>query len=132
MMKPRIASVSTRTKMHQPTSKADAHCFEVGDVDVPWNVGKSIFRLKAARDMVVQDITIDTKEIVTPSGAPICLEAWKNGQYAGDQVLTHGAISLDKSLTMKKLDEIELRIVVKGDGDTATSVKGLWVLYNVI
>lgn len=120
-------STASRGKNAEPKS------YFIGDeVEIPWNVGKTVHRMKAARDMVISDITIDAGEIVSPTGCPVCIEAWKNGKYGGDVVIQHGATSFSqKSISLNKLDEIELRIVVKGDHESVTKVKNLWFLYCV-
>lgn len=125
--KPTRATMQRRERTHNEPKSHYA-----GDVNVPWNIGETVLRLKAARDMTLSDITIDCKEIISPSGNPVVVEAWKNGVYAGDQEIAHGATCFgDKNLPLKKLDEIELRVVVKGNGDAATTIKGLWFLYCV-
>jgi hypothetical protein len=102
----------------------------IGNIDVPWNIGQTIFRFKAARDLQMTDAVIDVKEIFSPSGAPIVIEAWKNGQYGGSTALEMGANSYP-AVSLKRLDEIELRICVKGERMDKTEVRGVWVVYCV-
>ena len=106
-------------------------CVYVGDVDVPWNIGVTVFRYKAARALKLSDITIATSAILSPSGAPIVLEAWRNGQYTGTTTLNPGNNTFP-DVPLFKLDEIELRILVKGEHKDVTEVKGLWFLFSVL
>lgn len=111
--------------------RSDPKSVYIGDLDVPWNIGQTVFRLKAARDMTIKDATITAGEILSPSGAPVVMEAWRNGQYTGTVTLQNGANTFP-SFPLARLDEIELRILVKGEHQTKTEVKGLWVLYCVL
>jgi hypothetical protein len=128
-----INGVNVSRRVSQQTVRTDPKSFKVGDVTAPWNVGLPVFSLKAARDMTITDITIDCGEVISASGAPVCLEVWRDGKYSGDMVLTHGVTEFsNKQLQLKKLDEIELRLVAKGEHTEATAaVKNLWVLYCV-
>ena len=111
--------------------KGDPKCSFIGDMEVPWNVGTTVWRFKAARDLRIMTATIDCKEIVSPTGMPVVVEAWKNGVYAGDAILKNGANTFP-DIPLKRLDEIELRVVVKGDKEGVTAIKGLWILYCVV
>ncbi|HPU86703.1 MAG TPA: hypothetical protein PLE60_15355 [Candidatus Latescibacteria bacterium] len=113
------------------TPKGDPKGTFIGDMEVPWNVGATVWRFKAARDLKILNSTIDCKEIVSPTGAPVVVEAWKNGVYAGDAILKNGANTFP-DIPLKRLDEIELRVVVKGDKEGVTAIKGLWILYCVV
>lgn len=106
-------------------------CVYVGDVEVPWNIGVPVFRYKAARALKLTDITITTSAIISPSGAPIVLEAWRNGQYAGTTTINPGNNTFPDA-ALNKLDDIELRILVKGEHKDTTEVKGLWFLFSVL
>lgn len=135
-MKQIIGLNKTPQKRQVPSAPAaversDPKSAFLGDMEVPWNIGKTVFRLKAARDMTIKDATITAGEILSPTGAPVVLEAWRNGQYSGAVTLQHGANTFP-SFPLARLDEIELRILVKGEHQTKTEVKGLWVLYCVI
>ena len=127
---PRKITSAKTARTVAATAKPDPKSEYFGDIDVPWNVGLTVFRMKAARDMTIVDPVIEIKEIVSPSGAPIVLEAWRNGSYGGSTTLAMGANSFP-SVPLKKLDEIELRVCVKGDRTDKTEAKGVWLVYCV-
>ncbi|MFA5628287.1 MAG: hypothetical protein WC067_05775 [Candidatus Methanomethylophilaceae archaeon] len=102
----------------------------LGDIAVPWNVGMSLWRIKSARKMRIVNATIAVDELVSPSGAPILIEAWKNGRYSGVVELVSGANEFP-SFELNQLDEVELRILVKGEHASDTEAIGLWILYCV-
>lgn len=106
-------------------------CVYVGDWGVPWNIGVTVFRYKAARALKLADITVAVGEVISPSGAPIVLEAWRNGQYAGTTTVNQGNNTFPDA-ALNRLDEIELRILVKGEHKDVTEVKGLWFLFSVL
>lgn len=108
----------------------DPKSYYLGDVVVPWNIGQTIYRYKAPRDVRISEITLDAREIKSPSGAPVVIELWLNGTYKGTITLEQGANTFDPFL-LKKLDEVEMRILVKGDREDVTIVNGLWILYCV-
>jgi hypothetical protein len=114
-----------------PTVRSDPKSKEIGDVTLPWNVGQSIFRYKAPRALVVTDAAISIKEVVSPTGAPVILEAWKNGQFQGEVTLTHG-VTKYPNIPLAALDEIDLRILAKGEPGTDTTVSDMWFLYCVV
>lgn len=132
---PQMSAIPSRARVRGQRDHAPAgtpcSCY-AGDIVVPWNVGSPVFRLKAARDMRLTNITIDVAEIISPTGCPVVIEAWVNGKYTDALPLTHGATAFgEKVLTLKKLDEIQLRLVVKGEHTDETRVTGLWFLYCV-
>lgn len=102
----------------------------VGDIVVPWNIGQTVFRYKAPRDVKISEASISVKEILSPTGAPVVVEAWKNGTYSGTVNLSNGA-TVFPPISLKRLDEIELKILVKGEHESETKVCDLWFLYCV-
>lgn len=106
-------------------------CYYVGDVKVTWNVGNIVYRYKAARNVRISDITLDAREVQSPSGAPVVIELWLNGKFKGTVPLEQGA-NVFEPFSLSKLDEVDMRIVVKGERDDRTQVLGLWVLFCVV
>lgn len=130
--RPVYPAISRSGNIRTQAPKGDPKAQRVGDVTVPWNVPETVFVFKAARDMVLTDITIDCKEVVSPSGAPVLIEAWMNGRHVGDHPVVSGTKTFDKTLPLKKLDTIELRLCVRGEAMMETAVKDLWFLYCVV
>lgn len=87
---------------------------------------ESIFDFKAARNMVLVDVTIDCKQV----DGNVVLEVWLNGQCVGEHKLTTGSICFDKTIPLKKLDEI--RLLLRNDSEAEATVNGLWFLYCVV
>lgn len=100
----------------------------VGDVNVPWNVSKTIFRYRAATASEITDVCIFAGDILSPTGASVAIEAWRNGVYGGDIVVSPGANMFQQKIQLARFDLIELRVVSRGDG-TPCEVKDLWIMY---
>jgi hypothetical protein len=101
----------------------------VGDIEVPWNVSKSVFRFRAPVPMVIVDVCLFAGDIISPTGAAVAIEAWKNGVYGGDLVIVPGATMFPQKIQLQRFDLIELKIVARGEGTPAT-VKDLWIMYS--
>ena len=106
------------------------HSHECGDVPVPWNVGIPVFRFRAPCVMSLSSPTIYCREVVSPSGNPVILEVWKNGEFCGEMELKHGPTQFDKSMALAPLDLIELRMVIRGSGFGETFANDLWVMFT--
>jgi len=111
-------------KAQRETAQPDPKSYLLGDIEVPWNVGKTVYRYKAPRSVRISDITVDVGEIVSPSGAPVVIDLWMNKVYRGTITLQQGANTFDP-FTLAKLDEVEMRILVKGERNDKTEVKDL-------
>lgn len=119
------------TATGQKAPQAMPQSFDCGIVDVPWNTARTVFRYRAPANMIIKNPTIFCGEIVSPSGAPVVMEAWKNGVYGGSVTLAHGANQYDRSMSLSTFDLIELRIVVKGTENVQTTVSDLWVMFTI-
>ena len=106
------------------------HSHECGDVAVPWNIGRNVFRFRAPASLTIKDVAIFCGSVESPSGHPVVLEAWKNGQYGGDVQLVSGANKFDRALPLAPMDLVELRACVKGTGDAETVVRDLWIMFT--
>lgn len=105
---------------------------EVGDIVVPFNVSATVFRYRAPEPMQVKNPCIYCGEILSPTGAPVKMEAWKNGEYGGDVDLHNGANLFEKSLPLQGMDLLELRVKAMSsqtDGDR-TTIRDLWVMWS--
>lgn len=105
---------------------------EVGDVTVPFNVAATVFRYRAPEPLTIKKPCIFCGDILSPTGAPVKIEAWKNGVYGGDIDLHPGANQFDGALSLQGMELLELKIVAKTaqvDG-SATQVKDMWVMWS--
>ena len=104
----------------------------LGDVHVPFNVATTIFRYRAPEPVTLKKPCIYCGEIISPTGAPIKVEAWKNGIYGGDIDLHNGANQFDGALSLQGMELLELKIVAKTTqtDESATLVKDLWVMWS--
>lgn len=98
----------------------------ISDLDRP----TTVFRFRAPVALTIKSPAIYCGEIVSPSGCPVTIEAWKNGQYGGSITLEHGPNKFDKAMPLAAMDLIELRISVRGSGDAATRVQDLWITFT--
>ena len=123
-------AIQQRNRASASAPAPDPKSYYIGDVAVPWNVGETIYRYKAPRAVRISDVTIDVADIISPSGCPVVIEIWLNGTFRGTVPIAAGANAFDP-FPLSKLDEVEMRIVVKGERDDVTEVRGMWVLYCV-
>ncbi len=106
------------------------HSHDCGDVSVPWNIGRAVYRFRAPAATVIHDPTLFVGAIESPGGAPVVVEAWKNGQYGGDVTLEHGPNRFQDGMPLAAMDVIELRVCAKGTGEHAVWLRDLWVMFT--
>jgi hypothetical protein len=105
------------------------HSRDLGTVEAPWNVPKTVFRYMASVPVTIKGPVVYCGDIITPSGAGVTVEAWMNGSFVGEFVLARGKNPFN-AISLKAFDKIELRIVTKGTGDPApATVSDLWVMF---
>ena len=105
------------------------HGCDLGTIEAPWNVPKSVFRYMASVPVTIKGPVVYCGDIITPSGAAVTVEAWMNGAFVGEFVLSRGKNPFN-AISLKAFDKVELRIVTKGAGDPApATVSDLWVMF---
>lgn len=115
---------------HKSQAAAMPHSYDCGDIDVPWNVPKSIWKFRAPVTTTIKNPTLYCGQVNSPSGHAVVVEAWKNGVYGGIVELTTGPNRFEQNISLSPMDMIDLRICVKGQGDAVTTVQGFWVLFT--
>lgn len=124
-----IPGFNVPTMQQQQRQSRYPHSFSLGDVDIPWNVPKLVWQWRAPLPVRLLQPTIYCGEIVSPSGCPVVIEAWKNGTYGGTTTLQTGPNRYEGELALGPMDTLQLKVCVRGESTGDTSIRDMWILF---
>lgn len=118
--------------MQQGAKAATPISHGIGDIDVPFNVAEPVFRYRFPAATTLKSPIIYAADIVSPCGAPVTLEVWKNGEYAGSIDLKVGKNPIEQNIPVQPMDLLELRVVVKSTHLECekTRMKDFWIMWQ--
>jgi len=105
---------------------------EVGDVKVPFNVGKTVFRYRAPVPIQIERPVIYVGQIVSPAGIPVEIEAWLDGKYMGSIVLENGTTVFNERLMLQALQLFELKVQAKtsSENPVPAEITDMWIMWS--